>query len=34
MTEEELISHRFCELAETCYARGRYTFTDFLGLAE
>lgn len=34
MTEEELITHRFCELAETCYARGRYTFTDFLGLSE
>ena len=34
MSEEELLMHRFCELAETCYAKGRYTFTDFLGLAE
>ena len=25
---------RFEELAEACYARGRYTFTDFLGLSE
>lgn len=29
-----MMMHRFCELAETCYAKGRYTFTDFLGLAE
>lgn len=34
MTEEEREMHRFCELAEACYAKGRYTFTDFLGLAE
>ena len=34
VTEEERITARFCELAEACYARGRYTFTDFLGLSE
>lgn len=34
MTEEERYAARFCELAEACYAKGRYTFTDFLGLAE
>lgn len=34
MTDEEILSRRFCELAESCYAHGRYTFTDFLGLAE
>ncbi len=32
--EEELEIRRFCELAEACYTRGRYTFTDFLGLLE
>ena len=34
MTEEELLSRRFAELAEGRYTHGRYTFTDFLSLAE
>ncbi|MBQ8859538.1 MAG: hypothetical protein IJ012_07125 [Clostridia bacterium] len=34
MQEEEREIRRFEELAEQCYARGRYTFTDFLGLSE
>ncbi len=34
MTDDERQMHRFTELAEACYAKGRYTFTDFLGLAE
>ena len=32
--EEEMEMRRFAELAEACYTRGRYTFTDFLGLLE
>lgn len=32
--EEEMEMRRFGELAEACYTRGRYTFTDFLGLSE
>lgn len=34
MTEEEALHVRFCELAEQCYTRGHYTYSDFLGLAE
>lgn len=34
MDETELLKKRFGELAEECYARGRYTFSDFLSLAE
>ena len=34
MQEEEREMRRFEELAEQCYARSRYTFTDFLGLSE
>lgn len=32
--EETLLQKRFQELAEKAYARGIYTFTNFLGLAE
>ncbi len=32
--EEKLLERRFCELAESTYAKGHYQFTDFLGLAE
>lgn len=32
--EETLLQKRFLELAEKAYARGIYTFTPFLGLAE
>ena len=32
--DEEREIKRFCELAESCYAHGTYTYTDFLGLAE
>lgn len=32
--DEERIMHRFSELAEICFEKGRYTFTGFLGLAE
>ena len=34
MSEDELLSARFCELAEGCYTHGRYTYTPFLSLAE
>ena len=32
--DEEREIKRFCELAESCYSHGTYTYTDFLGLAE
>ena len=32
--EEKLLSNRFTELAEASEAQSRYTYTDFLGLAE
>ena len=34
MNEDEKITHRFADLAATCYEKGRYTYTDFLGVAE
>ncbi|MBQ8174167.1 MAG: hypothetical protein IJ009_02065 [Clostridia bacterium] len=34
MNEEEMIMHRFADLAAACYEKGHYTYTDFLGLAE
>lgn len=33
-TDDNLLQKRFLELAEKAYARGTYTFTNFLGLAE
>ncbi len=33
-TDDALLQKRFLELAEKSYARGSYTFTNFLGLAE
>jgi len=33
-TDDTLLQKRFLELAEKAYARGTYTFTPFLGLAE
>ena len=32
--DDALLQKRFLELAEKAYARGTYTFTNFLGLAE
>lgn len=34
MNEEELLSNRFADLAASCYEKGKYTYTDFLGLLE
>ncbi len=34
MNEEELLAGHFADLAAACYEKGRYTYTDFLGLLE
>lgn len=34
MNADEMLTNRFAELAATCYEKGIYTYTDFLGLAE
>ncbi len=34
MDEAELLTKRFAELAQESYGRGRFTFSDFLSLAE
>lgn len=34
MTEEQYTAARFCEMAERCYTRGRYEYSDFLSTGE